>query len=277
MMRPSQIEVKIHGLGLKTIMNSGQCFRMSQIEPGRFAVTAWGRHLEIEELGEDLFRFHCDRGEFDRVWNEYFDLEADYCCDWIGASQSDAYLRAAMEYGAGMRILKQDPWETLATFIISQRKSIPAICVCVELLCQRYGKPIEGTRAYAFPEPETLAELDEKTLMTCKVGYRAKYILDAARRVASGALDLDFLFLLQDDELKKALMEVYGVGEKVACCVMLYAYHRLSAFPVDTWVRRIVEKEYAGRLPLLEYGLRAGVLQQYIFLYERFLAGRIRE
>jgi len=265
----------IKDLSLKTIMDSGQCFRLRQLCENKYDVVAWGKYLVMEQLGGQTYRFYCSEHEFEAVWSSYFDVCTDYCEYCACVTQSDGYMNAAIEHGAGMKILRQEPWEMLVTFIISQRKNIPAIQTSVALLCKKYGERISD-EVFAFPAPETLAALTEQDLAACALGYRAKYVLDAGRRVACGKLNLQALFTAPDDKLKAALLETYGVGEKVAHCVMLFGYHRLSAFPVDIWIERIVEKEYRGVFPLRAYGQYAGVLQQYIFLYERFRAGKVK-
>ena len=181
---------------------------------------------------------------------------------------NDAFLRRACEYGRGIRILRQEGWETLVSFIISQQKNIPAIKTCVETLCMRYGEPIEGG-AFAFPTAERLASLEEAHFLACSLGYRAKYVLAAARMAISGALDLSAIGGLDDGALHDALLRVPGVGEKVANCVMLFGYHRLSRFPRDVWINRVEAREYGGAFPEGRYPDTAGVLQQYVFYYAR--------
>ena len=159
----------------------------------------------------------------------------------------------------------------LVSFIISQRKNIPAIQYCIEALCSRYGESIEsgGERFYAFPSAETLAALDESHFLACSLGYRAKYVLAAARMVASGTLDLSGIASCSDEALYSVLLAVPGVGEKVANCVMLFGYHRFARFPRDVWINRIEAREYGGAFPTERYPDTAGALQQYIFYYAR--------
>ena len=162
----------------------------------------------------------------------------------------------------------------LVSFIISQRKNIPAIQFCVEAICSRYGEPMDGGAGtvYSFPSAQRLSELDEAHFLACSLGYRAKYVLSAARMVASGALDLGAIASLDDEALFSALLAVSGVGEKVSNCVMLFGYHRLSRFPRDVWINRIEAREYGGAFPLERYPETAGALQQYIFYYARSAA-----
>ena len=172
-----------------------------------------------------------------------------------------------MECGRGLRILRQDPWEMLICFIISQRKSIPAIRTAVENLCTRFGAPLaEG--GFAFPTAQALAAASDEALSGCGLGYRTKYVRDAAERVCDGRLDLAALAGRPTPEVQEALMAVFGVGIKVAQCVLLFGYHRLEAMPVDVWMDRVIQLEYKGKFPP-SYKKCAGVLQQYLFCYAR--------
>lgn len=255
---------------LKKIAESGQCFRMNPNATGGYTLVALGRVLRLRETPQGC-ELDCSQAEFDALWRDYFDLERDYAGIRASVDPDDAFLNRACDYGRGIRMLRQDPWEMLITFILSQRKNIPAIRYCVEALCSRYGEPIEsaGERFFAFPSAERLAEQDERCLMDCSLGYRAKYVSAAARLVAGGALDLTQIANLSDDELMQALLTVPGVGEKVANCVLLFGYHRLGRFPRDVWINRIVEHEYGGAFPLERYPGIAGALQQYMFFYVR--------
>jgi N-glycosylase/DNA lyase len=205
----------------------------------------------------------CSRLEFEEVWRNYFDLDTDYRRFRAAVPAGDRYLTAAVRYARGIRILRQDPWETLVTFLISQRKNIPAIRRAVEELCRRWGD------ADGFPPPERLALLSEAELRECGLGYRTGYVLAAARMTASGALDLPALERLPDGALLDALRTVPGVGPKVAACVALFGFHRLSGFPRDVWINRVLDREYGGSFPLERYAGFQGVMQQYLFYYAR--------
>ena len=255
---------------IRKIAESGQCFRLKPVPSGGYVLVARGRVLHLTDTPEGA-ALDCSQAEFDAVWRDYFDLATDYAEIRAQADPGDAFLKRACDYGTGIRMLRQDAWEMLVSFIISQRKSIPAIQFCIEAICSRYGEPLEreaGT-AYAFPSAERLAELDEAHFLACSLGYRAKYVLAAARMVASGALDLAAIASMDDEALYAALLAVSGVGEKVANCVMLFGYHRLSRFPCDVWINRIEAQEYGGAFPLERYPETAGALQQYIFYYAR--------
>jgi N-glycosylase/DNA lyase len=172
-----------------------------------------------------------------------------------------------MALGKGLRILRQDPWEMLLTFIISQRKSIPAIASAVEALAARWGEPLPAEREelFAFPTPEAMAGATEAELRACSLGYRAPYVLDAVRKVTGGEVDLAALGKMEDEALFRALQAIRGVGRKVAECVCLFGYGRLSRVPVDVWIERAIREECGGCEPFSAYGDDAGIMQQYVF------------
>ena len=184
----------------------------------------------------------------------------------------DDFLQRAMEYGRGIRVLRQDEWEMLVSFIISQRKSIPAIRRAVELLSERFGERLgsdsEGP-VYAFPTAEALCCAGEQALQECGLGYRTRYVLHAAQQAAEGTLDLKKLASLPDEALFARLMELDGVGKKVANCVCLFGYGRVGRVPVDVWIERLIRDEFAGQDPFPQFGLEAGIVQQYLFFYKR--------
>lgn len=165
------------------------------------------------------------------------------------------------------RVLRQDRWEALCSFIISQNNNIKRIRGIVETLCNTWGEPLPGRRS-SFPGPEVLASLTEEDLQPLRSGFRAKYILDAARKTASGEVDLDHVASLPTEEAAAELCRIRGVGIKVAHCALLYGFHRIECLPVDVWMKRVMSTMYPQGLPeeLLPY---AGIAQQYLFHYSR--------
>ncbi len=261
-------------LSLAAIAESGQCFRWQKRENG-YVIPALDRVLRVTERPDGALEMNCPEEEFKRFWREYFDLDTDYGAMTSLLPQDDAYLRAAAEYGQGIRILKQDPWETLVSFLISQRKSIPAIRQAIEKLCLTVGRVTEEDTEgpiFSFPSPAELLRLGENGLRACGLGYRAPYVQRAAE-VFSGERDLNGFRDLEDEALLKALCALYGVGPKIAQCVMLFGFHRLNAFPVDVWIQWVEEKRYPGSLRPERFAPFAGVMQQYMYAYERHLAG----
>lgn len=263
----------IENMSMDQIEKSGQCFRIKSIGNNRYSVITREYYLEVEDFGDGSFDFYCSEEEFQSVWKEYFDLDTDYGRIIKNIDPEDKYLIAAGQAGSGIRILRQDLWEMIVTFIISQRMSIPRIASIVESLCEGLGNRCEnnGKVFYSFPTPEQMADKD---LSGFSLGYRDKYIQRLAHDVAYKDFSLDYLN--EEHELREYLdylCSIYGVGVKVANCVVLFGMHKLDAFPIDTWISRIVEREYAGTFPVEKYEY-AGVLQQYIFYYERLLNGR---
>ena len=247
------------------IAASGQCFRMTQDGSGSWTLIAHGERLHITQAADGLVTLSCTEEAFHARWQEYFDLETDYGAAIAAIPAEDDFLRSAAAASAGVRLLRQDPWEMLITFIISQRKSIPAIRTSVERLCALCGEAHDGW--YAFPTPETVAALTIEELQSCGVGYRAKYIHETALLCLKQ--DLTALAALDDDSLQAALTAFPGVGVKVAQCVMLFGYHRQHAAPVDVWINRVIDEHYGGVNPFARYGERAGIYQQYLFYYRQ--------
>ena len=254
-------------LDLSKIRESGQCFRVA-VADGWYRFLTGERALYIRPLGADRYEADCTEAEWQQVWAPYFDLQRNYRAV-RGGITGDPFMQAAAESGRGVRVLKQDPWEMLVTFIISQRKSIPAIQKAVEALARSFGKPLQTQREslFAFPTPEALQGAGVQALAQCGLGYRVPYVQDAAHRVCDGTLRLDCLAEMSDDGLLSELKQVKGVGDKVANCVMLFAYGRTARVPVDTWIKKIMQERYGGKDPFAAYGENAGIMQQYAFYY----------
>lgn len=264
------LDLILNNFDLYQIANSGQCFRMHEIHQNVYQTIAFNRILNIEALGNSVFRFYCDEDEFYQLWYEYFDLGTDYSEFIEKISSDDHYLTKAANYASGIRILKQEPWETLVSFIISQRKNIPAIKKSVELLCQKYGQEI-GDNIFSFPTASTLSKLSIEELNMCSLGYRSKYIFNTAQSIDNGILRLNDLYHQSDMDILEKLCTLSGVGNKVANCIMLFAYHRINAFPIDVWIERVLKDEYNNQFNLLQYDGFAGVIQQYMFYYAQHI------
>ncbi|MBO6134000.1 MAG: DNA-3-methyladenine glycosylase 2 family protein [Lachnospiraceae bacterium] len=259
---------KLENFDLDSIAESGQCFRMNRDKDGTYKIVAYGKVLSARDLGEGEFSFDCEEGEFNEVWKDYFDLEENYKKYIDSIPDTDEFLMKAAEVGGGIRILRQEPFETLISFIISQRKSIPAIKKSVESLCSLCGEPLEGG-FYAFPRAEDLIGLSIDELNSCSLGYRSQYVHSAAQMVGGGEIDLERIGEMNDEDLLMELKSIKGVGTKVANCVMLFAYHRIGSFPIDVWIKRVIDEIYEGEFPLERYEGFAGVIQQYMFYYGR--------
>ena len=209
------------------ILESGQCFRPRKQAEGWYRFVSGRQLLYLRPLRSGTYTVRCEPGAWETFWHGYFDLGRSYAALRGKLDSRDDFLQRAMEYGRGIRVLRQDEWEMLVSFIISQRKSIPAIRRAVELLSERFGERLgsdgEGP-VYAFPTAEALF----------------------AR-----------------------LMELDGVGKKVANCVCLFGYGRVGRVPVDVWIERLIRDEFAGQDPFPQFGLEAGIVQQYLFFYKR--------
>lgn len=254
---------------LSKIARSGQCFRVREFGDGLFRFITGRNVLYIRQQPAGRFEVSCPEETWYQVWVPYFDLERSYSPVQKVIPDSDTYMQLAAQEGRGIRILRQDPWEMLVTFIISQRKSIPAIRQAVELLAERFGEAVVTPyeTVHTFPAAAQLANAEAGDLTACKLGYRVPYIRDAAAKVLSGQIDLPALAGLPDKELFETLKTIRGVGDKVANCICLFSYGRMGAAPIDTWIHKIIAREYGGHNPFPAYGEYAGLLQQFAFYY----------
>lgn len=261
---------------LKHIALSGQCFRMNEIEKDCYSLVAFDRYIELRQLEENKIQISCDQEEFEAVWRNYFDVSFDYKSVVNSLIQGeDEFLKNAATYGMGLRILRQDFFEMLITFIISQRKNIPAIKKSVELLCEKFGeKKYSSSNSnkvyYTFPTPMSLADADLTDLRATGLGYRDEYVKNTSRAIAEKKLDIEFLRQAGYEEAVNQLLNLSGVGIKVANCVALYGLHHIEAFPVDVWIDRIIKEIYKNEFNQQIYAGYAGVVQQYMFYYIRY-------
>jgi N-glycosylase/DNA lyase len=244
----------------------GQCFRWDKREDGAWCGVAYGRKLTVKKDGGGLFIEGADECTFEAVLKGYFNLDRDY--DKIcGQLSGDPVLAAAIQFAPGIRILRQEPWEALCSFIISQNNNIPRIKGIVSRLCENFGDLIADGE-HAFPPAERLAPLSVQELSPLRSGFRAGYILDASRRVVDGEVDLAALSEMPLDDARKSLMKIKGVGPKVADCALLFGCGRLDAFPVDVWIKRVLARFYPDGFPQ-EYIKYGGIAQQFLFHYAR--------
>ena len=251
---------------LADTLDCGQAFRWSEVEPELWHGVAFGRYLKLGLKDGALTLYNTSAQDFDNIWRDYFDFDRDYGKIITEISENEV-LASAAGFADGIRILRQEPWEALCSFIISQNNNIPRIKGIVERLCESFGEEItEGF--YSFPSAERLASLTVEDLAVLRSGFRAKYILDAARKVASGEIDLEALKTEGLDDAREKLMTIYGVGAKVADCTLLFGLSHIDAFPKDVWIKRAMAKLFDGELPACAVPY-AGIAQQYIFHYAR--------
>jgi len=284
-----EIKVIDNGLILKNIedfnathiFECGQCFRWGKEPDDSYTGVAFGKVINVKSWEEkkEVRILNTTIQEFYDIWFEYFDLGRDYG-DIKRKLSEDMVMRKAIEYGSGIRILKQDPWEILLSFIISANNRIPMIARSIGLLSQMYGKPIEynGKTYYSFPTIEELAKAELEDISKCRAGFRCKYIFEAVKMVSEGIIDLDYIKSLEEDEARKELMRVPGVGAKVADCIMLFSMEKYGTYPVDVWIKRITEYFYLHKDVSIKeirqfardkFGTLAGFAQQYLFYYAR--------
>lgn len=249
-------------INIETISKSGQCFRLNQIDDKHYELVAMGEVVNIVyEDGRDSFILYpVHEWVFD-----YFNVNLD-----TEIKDPDPFLAKAIEHSPGLTILRQDPWEVLVSFIISQRKSIPAIKNSIERLCKAYGTPIDDTH-YAFPTAEQLMWINKDE---CGLGYRKNYIRKLARDVVDGNFSMEKLVTADYDTAKEMLLSIKGVGEKVANCVLLYGLGFDNALPVDVHMKHILDEYYPNGFPYDRYDGQLGLVQQYLFEYDRYLTKR---
>lgn len=264
---------------LTHIFECGQCFRWEREPEGTYLGVARGKALRIGQEGKRIIFFDTTEADFQTVWRPYFDLDTDY--GRIKAVLSrDPVMQKAVAYGNGIRLLRQDPWECIVSFIVSAGNNIPRIKKIIGALCRAFGDPLEyrGRTYYTFPGPDRLANLAQSDLACIKAGFRDKYILDAAKQVSEGRVGLCALEDADDSRAREMLMQISGVGSKVADCILLFGLSRRAWFPVDVWIRRVIQYYYfhdaktAGDVAAFSrerFGPLGGFAQQYLFFYAR--------
>lgn len=263
--------IEVSDFDLVKTFESGQCFRWNSDKNGIYTGVAQARAVRLRQAGTSI-HISCSIEDFDNIWRDYFDLDRDY----IGIRRFlciDDFMRSATDFGAGIRILRQDSWEALCSFIISQRNNIPRIKKIIIALCEEFGDRFEfdGETFYSFPSAQRLAPLNETSLAPLRCGYRASYIIGAARSVAEGTLDLDTLSRSSLQAARETLKTLYGVGDKVADCTILFGLNILDAFPLDVWMKRAIAEYYGQGFDPVIFSPYAGIAQQYIYYYIRNL------
>lgn len=261
---------------LDQIAESGQCFRWMPVREGGYLVHDGADQAYIKQIGTVLLVRYA--GNTLVKWFRYLDAGTDYRNILESIPDDDKYLRAAADRGRGLRILRADLWETMISFIISQNNNIPRIKASISALCRKLGKPRRSLLGkvgkdlgkdfyFTFPAPADMADLD--ALQGLGLGYRDKYLAELARDVMFGRFRPDKLQDMSTDEARRYLKSVRGIGDKVANCILLFGLSRHDAFPVDTWMKKIIDREYGGKFPLERYPKTAGIMQQYMFYAER--------
>lgn len=290
--------VKIQGVeqfSVKKTFDCGQCFRFDEVLDSKheceYAGMAHGKYISFAEDGDTLYIYNSTLEEYENIWESFLSLDKNYreIDQSILSLSSNPSLADAINISSGIRILRQDKWEALCSFIISQNNNIPRIKKLVSALSyacdsEKCGAP-ENMRGHIadahknldgsfspFPLPDKVAALGIDGLAALKVGFRAKYIFDAASKVMLGEIDLENIEKLDSTlECSNILCKIKGVGVKVAACTLLFGFNRLDSFPIDVWIKRVIEKYFDKDFTPESLGEYAGVAQQYLFYYERYI------
>lgn len=266
---------------LGDIFDCGQCFRWNLSADGSYEGVAMGKALKIRQNGEQVIFYETDLDDFENTWFDYFDMGRNYA-EVRRKLSHDENLSSAFEFGKGIRILRQELWECVVSFIISASNNIPRIKKIVETLCTEFGEKTEymGKVYHTFPEPKKIASLSCEDLAVIRAGFRDKYIIDAARQfVDDERMSFENLTKVTSAEAKNILKCINGIGDKVADCVLLFGLGKYDCFPIDVWMKRIMELCYFGgesqniktiaRFAQEHFGELGGFAQQYLFFYAR--------
>ena len=267
----------------KHVFECGQCFRWLREEDGSYTGVVQGKVINVKKENDLIIFDNTNKEDFENIWFDYFDLGRNYGEIKKQLKVMDEYLEKATEFGQGIRILQQDGWEMLISFIISANNRIPMIQRAINNLSERYGKFIDeyrGKKYYAFPTPEELSTVSVEDIRACQNGFRDKYIKSVVDYVNENDEDVLSYRKLDTSECIKELVKFNGVGPKVADCIALFGMQKYDTFPVDVWVKRVMEEFYVEdnlslpkirKFALDKFGDLAGFAQQYLFYYAREL------
>lgn len=251
---------------LERTLDCGQAFRWEKDESGTFKGVACKKIMKVREDSGKLYFYDVTENDFNSVFRKYLDFDRDYKCI-TDCYANDKYLSHAVKDCSGIRILRQEPWEALCSFIISQNNNIPRIKGIVKRLCETFGEDL-GEGFFSFPDADLIASKSVDDLAPLRSGFRAKYIIDAAQKVSSGEIDFTAIENNSIDFGREELQKIKGVGKKVAECALLYGFGKMEAFPIDVWVKRIMSEMYPEGLPDCAKGTE-GIAQQYLFHWRR--------
>lgn len=257
----------VTSFNLEQTLDCGQCFRWEKDLPNTYKGIAYGKLLIISQNDDEITLHNCRKDDFENIWYEYFDLATDYDRVKKELALLHPVLNEAQKYAPGIRILNQEPWEALCSFIISQNNNIPRIKGIISRLCENFGEKLSDGN-YTFPTAERISYCSVDDLAPLRSGFRAKYIIDAGKKVASGEIELTAVKKLSVCEARNELIKINGVGPKVADCTMLYGMGKKECFPLDVWMKRAMSILFPELTPH-SFGVNAGIAQQYIFHYSR--------
>ena len=269
----------VKDFNLEHIFDCGQAFRFNKTRKNTYTGVAFGQALTISQSDDEVILYNTTYESFVNVWYNFFDFDNDYS-KIKSTLATDKFMREATEHGYGIRILRQDLWETIISFIISASNNVPRIKGIIERLCEAFGDEVEymGNVYHTFPHPGKLAALSIDDLSVIRAGFRDKYILDAANKISEGIISLDAIKSMSTPDAKSALMSINGIGNKVSDCILLFGLNRQDSFPVDVWIKRIMEYCYfTNEQPINvisdyakeKFGNLGGYAQQYLFFWAR--------
>ena len=277
------VRVRYRGAyNLDRTLDCGQCFRWERVSDNEWLGVAHGRLISVKQMGYELIIYNSTAEDFFNVWCHYFALDEDYDeidRELLENCQNSTFVKA-LEQGKGIRILHQDAWESVCSFIISQNNNIPRIKKIIDAISFALGKPIDaremanhgaGDREfYSFPTPEAILEAGEEFIFSLKTGFRAKYIIDASQKWCDGTINEEELKQIESlEDAIDYLCKVKGIGLKVASCALLFGFERHDPFPIDVWMKRVLDKYFEKDFNPSTFGKYAGIAQQYLFDYER--------
>ena len=272
-----ELKIDVKCFNLKYTLECGQCFRWKKTDEDYYVGVIKDRVIKIKQVKDTLYIISSNMDNLEDVVRHYFNLDLDYTSIEKRISIVDDNVKKAVKNTSGLRFLKQDFFETLISYIISANNNIPRISKSVNEISRRYGKEVEleGEKYYLFPTPEELKNVTIEEYRECGVGFRDKYIYNTVAKINNKEIDLDELFKMDTQNLKKELLSLMGVGPKVADCILLFSCSRLEVFPVDTWVEKIMTKLYfnnkeASKKQIQDYAKNnfkndAGIIQQHLF------------
>lgn len=258
--------IKSNSFNLRQTLDCGQAFRFSKDENGVWQGVVNNRVLRLFEKDKEIIIENLSEKEFFDFYYNYFTFDVDYT-EIKKILSADETLKKAVLSSSGIRILKQEKFETVCSFIFSQNNNIPRIKGIIDRFCENFGERIDEN-SFSFPTAEKITALSVEDLAPIRAGFRAKYIIDASRKIASGEIDLDSLEKCEIDTARQTLMKIKGVGPKVSECILLFSCKRFECFPIDVWMKKVMESFYPKGLPDCTKGIQ-GIAQQYLFDYAR--------
>ena len=273
------IKIKIEKpFKLEDTITCGQIFRFFKMEDGSFDIILKDRVINVYEKNNYLYVSSNNEDDLKSVVMNYFDLDNDYSKINEYLLKQDKKLDDAINFSKGLMMIKQDPFETIMEYIISANNSVPSIASALNNIALKYGKKVmfNDKEYYLFPQYKALKDVKESDLRECKVGFRDKYLKAMIDKLNNNELDLDSFYNMDTKEALDKLMENIGIGPKVASCILLFAYQKYDVFPVDTWVKKVMKKEYniegeknIRAFASITYGKYSGIAIQYLFNYGR--------